>query len=251
MKNKRKLISFWIILFIPILFSLLIILYHFFQEHREKTVDKFKKHIGKKFEITNLIDINENKVNLKYNTDIAIIDFWFKGCRPCIEEMKQFKSLISGYEKEFTIISISIDNVKKWKPLFSDNSDFPFLSKKVDNWIHYAFNNDTTTINTDSIDTKKNRANTLNKIKGANFLINTYGINSFPTYFVLDKNGIITDATDNGTDYIKEKFHNQHYVKTFLSKISNNKFKAGFFALFLIYSIFYWLIVWFILRLKK
>lgn len=196
------------------------------------------------------------KTKLKYNTDITIVDFWFKGCSPCLEDMKQFESLISGLEKKLTLVSISIDDVQTWKSIFSEKSTIPFLNKKINNWNHYVLT-DTTIVRKDTIKKVRNgitiySESSIQKMPGRNFIINEYGVKSFPTYLVLDKNGIIIEVPHKASDYIKEKFYNINRVNPFLEEVV---YKDDFLFLilidFVIYSIFYWLVVLIYTSIKR
>jgi len=70
------------------------------QSRNEKT----RKLIGEKIDFGYLMDLNNNKVKIKYTTDFTIIDFWFKGCSPCLEEMKRFSPLLNGNADKITTV---------------------------------------------------------------------------------------------------------------------------------------------------
>ncbi len=244
-KNKKKLIL-WVIFYIPVFLLSIMAFYYWFQY--DQGYFERQKHIGKRFDLSNLMDIEGNRTVIKFSTDFTIVDFWFKGCGPCLEEMKQFETLISGLEKKLTMVSISIDDVRTWKPLFSECSIIPFLNKKVDNWNHYVLI-DTTINQKDTIKKVRNgitiySESSIRKMTGRDFIINEYGIHSFPGYLVLDKDGIVIESPLKVTDYIKEKFLNQHIVSPFLTEfIYNDKFIIVVIVSFIPYSIFYWLFI--------
>lgn len=249
---KKKLIL-WILIFIPVLIVSMAALYCWYQ-YDIGYFDR-KKLIGKKFDLSNLIDLKGNKTGLKLKTDYTIVDFWFKGCTPCLEEMKQFEGLISGIEEQLTIVSISVDHVNIWEPLFSENSAIPFLKKKVNNWDHYALT-DTTIVQKDTttrvIDGIKIYGSSIATTRsGSEFIFNEYGIESFPTYLVLDKAGIVIDCPYKGTDYIRKNFHNQRIVNRFWTSIGLDRIIVLTIASFVIHSILYWLIVLIVSIVRK
>lgn len=59
----------------------------------------------------------------------VLICFWATWCKPCVEELTEFKKLYKEYKSQgFTIVAISIDNertVSKVKP-FVKSKNFPF-----------------------------------------------------------------------------------------------------------------------------
>jgi peroxiredoxin len=90
----------------------------------------------------------------------TLIDFWFTDCSPCRAQFPEFKSLFNTYKtKGFQIIGISIDGQPKlnaWKNL---------IKKDQLTWVQL--------LDKEGVATEK------------------LGVNSFPTNFLLDSNGVI------------------------------------------------------------
>lgn len=99
---------------------------------------------------------NVNELKAKY----TLVDFWFVSCSPCLKQFPFFKKIYDRYNKrDFNIVGISID-----KKVDLDKISYLFLEKKL-NW---------------------------SSLLDENGVIATrLGINSFPTNFLLDQNGII------------------------------------------------------------
>ncbi len=91
---------------------------------------------------------------------LTLVDFWFTDCGPCRKQFPEFKRMFNAYKADgFQIISISIDGPSKlnvWKNL---------IKKEKLKWNQL-----------------------LDKSGG---VTQKLGINSFPTNFLLDSNGVI------------------------------------------------------------
>lgn len=90
-----------------------------------------------KFALEN--QFNENKSITDFKGKVLLVDFWFAGCKPCLEEMKFFPRLLEKYNSELSIMSISIDSKeftnqiletkpKPWNFLVSDNPNWTFYN---------------------------------------------------------------------------------------------------------------------------
>ena len=110
-----------------------------------------------------------------YKGKVLLVDFWFQGCQPCLEEMKFFPELLKKYDSELAIMSISIDSKeaieyllekkpKPWNFLISDNK----------NWTFYY-------------DNRKD-----------NSFVKELGVASYPTYLLFDKNGELISTPFSG-----------------------------------------------------
>lgn len=229
-----KIAIIWFLLFIPIVITIMWLILNEYQNKQNEHLSSLRNHLGEKIEINNLITLEGEKVNLEFNTEITVVDFWFRGCKPCLEEMKQFKPLISGFEEEITIASISIEDEHVWKPLFEKNSNFPFLVERLSNWNHY--------ISADTI-YEHNEYGVVTS-NGSRFLLEKYGIKSFPCYMVLDNDGILIDTPASAVDFIKQIVENQNEFETYWSKrITSKKYQRLFVLLFIAYSFTFWLVV--------
>ncbi len=99
----------------------------------------------------------------------VLVEFWFAGCEPCLSAMYKFIELAENNRDELIILSISID------PLSTMNQFI--TSKRNEGDVRF-----------------KNRVNW----KFANIIGNVeslkkLNVNRFPTYFILDKQGLIED----------------------------------------------------------
>ena len=119
--------------------------------------------IGNIFPILKLKDTSRKTIFLDTRNSPSkyiLIDFWFCSCAPCLREFPSYKKLYYQYHNVgFEIIGISIDNKKdilKWKEV---------IKKQNLSWNQY--------LDEDSKLSKK------------------LSINTFPTNFLIDKNGRI------------------------------------------------------------
>lgn len=184
MKKTIKLILLWIILFVPTVVILITLFYGLAKGYE----DHSNSNIGKKFELNNVIDTLENKVTLKFESDVTIIDFWFVGCGFCVYEMSQFNDLLKGREKEISVISISVDATEYWK---TPNS--PYLNNTSNNWAFYG-------LKSKSLEENRKSLNGL------------YNVTLFPSYLVVDNKGVIIDAPHSAVKYIKENYCYKNWV---------------------------------------
>lgn len=152
------------------------------------------KNIGKKFELSGILDSTGHTVLLDFSkSDITIIDFWFNNCPPCIEEMNQFAGILSGKEKKVTVISISINQFGVWESILKTHTGkFAFLNNEIPNWSQYVLQakDDEKLHNEISVD----RLIELQR---------DFNVTFFPAYFVVDKGGKILVRPVSAVDYIK------------------------------------------------
>lgn len=204
----RRVIKFWIIFFFPFLIFNYWRTYLFDRQYAIAYSAPLKKHIGKKFDLTNFLDSNGNPAQLDFTaSEFTIIDFWFSECGPCLKDMKRFKNLIAGKDKEIRIISISVNNEIEWKKALKK---FSFLSNPVSNWQHLLM------ISGGDPDLQ-------NKISGKNVIAlnDRFESTSFPMYFVLDKTGTIKATPFSAADFLSDKFSKQGSVFRFLTNRGN------------------------------
>ena len=111
--------------------------------------------IGAEFHIENLPDLWDDKpINVSEKFP-ALISFWEFWCSPCIKSLPKLKLLQNTYKDKITVIGILTQNPEKVKHIL--------LSKNIE------FLN----------------------LKGTNKTLEDYYINSFPAYFLVDKDGTI------------------------------------------------------------
>jgi hypothetical protein len=127
-----------------------------------------------------LIDPGNNTMHTtEMNSDFVILDFWFVGCLPCIEDHKRIsKSLPFLKQKHAELISISNDDsYQTWKS---------YLEKHNYSWAQYK------------------------KPLAAENIISQLGITTYPTYILLNKKGDILFSS-----YTLDKILKQLEVSTF------------------------------------
>lgn len=107
------------------------------------------------------------------NSDFVILDFWFVGCVPCMEDHKKIKKLLPFLKQKNTeLISIANDeSYQKWKD---------YLEKNNYSWRQYK------------------------KPAAAENIITQSGISTYPTYILLDKTGKILFSTYSFDNVLKQ-----------------------------------------------
>ena len=163
-----------------------------------------------KFPFSYGIDTSGNTVPLDFaQSPITIIDFWFKNCPECIEEMMHFENAIKSAAQPVNIISMSIDKFPLWKQAFdTTNQRLAFLSKSVPGWKHLM-------VAPDSI---------LNK-SGGQLVADKLPVTGYPSYFVLDKTGNIIATPASAVTYLKANPENQNEFYNFLTgKLTRKSF---------------------------
>ncbi len=103
----------------------------------------------------------------------VILDFWGSWCGPCISGMPKMKEYYEKYNDKLEFVGIACNDKKEnWEKAIKDNQL---------NWIHIL--ND----------------------KSKNDISALYGVMSYPTKFILDKDGkIIGKYTGEGDDFYKK-----------------------------------------------
>lgn len=114
------------------------------------------KLLNKEFpriELPNLVDENEI-INLKTGK-LLLIDFWEVWCSPCIKSFPQVEELSKIYQDELRVVGI-VSQSKEIAEELVKNKNISFLN-----------------------------------LIGTNNLLEKYSVNSYPRYFLIDKNGIV------------------------------------------------------------
>ena len=110
-----------------------------------------------------------------YKGKVLLVDFWFQGCQPCLEEMKYFPELLKKYDSDLAIMSISIDSKETTKNLIENKpKPWNFLISNNRNWTFYNVN-----------------------LKGKS-LITELPVVEYPTYLLFDKNGVFINTPFSG-----------------------------------------------------
>lgn len=102
-------------------------------------------------------DLDGKLVDLaEFEGKVVVLNFWFVGCKPCVQEMPELNALVKKYDKEEVVfLAFATDKAPVVKQ---------FLSKKVFNY---------------------------RIIPRARHIAKKFGIHSYPTHYVIDKEGIV------------------------------------------------------------
>jgi cytochrome c biogenesis protein CcmG/thiol:disulfide interchange protein DsbE len=121
-----------------------------------KEIARKKAIIGKEYPIENEITLSGKKISLDdLKGKQTLINLWFTGCAPCIEEMPVLNELKSKYGDKFNFLSVTYDSESKVNKL---------LEKHKFEFEHI--------VNSKKLTTK-------------------LGFNGFPVNLFLDKNGVV------------------------------------------------------------
>jgi thiol-disulfide isomerase/thioredoxin len=107
------------------------------------------------------------------NGDFVILDFWFVGCLPCMEDHKRIEELLPFLrQKKAELISISNDDsYQKWKD---------YLEEHNYSWLQYK------------------------RSQPVENIITQLGISTYPTYILLNKEGKIMFSTYSLNEILKQ-----------------------------------------------
>ena len=84
--------------------------------------------VGDDFADTDLLDASGNTKRLAdYSGKYLLLDFWSRGCGPCIMALPEMKEISETYSEKLTIISISLDTDAMWKEAMSEH-DMPWVN---------------------------------------------------------------------------------------------------------------------------
>ena len=229
-------IRIWLVIFLPFLCLSLFLMY-IAEESTQKTNRKSENsQVGKKFQISSLYDQFNNEVFLDLaKNKTTIIDFWYVGCKPCIEEMAQFSDVLSKTDDQITIVSISLDKPSSWRQLLSQTTgSLSFLSKKDDNWEHYVLSPKAT---------QKNPFSVLN---------DSLGVKSYPAYFVVDTKGYIVATPASAIKYLNlARGKVPAFINFAMEKAKSKEALVGTLLLFVFYSGLYWILIVFTFVIKR
>lgn len=105
----------------------------------------------------------------------VLVNFWFSTCPPCLDEMKYFPELLNRYD-DLVIMSISIDSENHTQKLVTEKTaPWTFLNGDHPRWMFY---------NVDKLE--------------KNGYVDRLKVNSFPTYFLLNREGKIISSPKDG-----------------------------------------------------
>ena len=117
------------------------------------------------------MDMNGNRISVSdFKGKVVVLKFWFVGCKPCIIEFPELNELVEEYEsKDVVFLGITFD------PKENVSSFFEKTGKRFD----YR-------ILPDNMD-----------------VIKEYGVKSYPTHMVIDKEGIVQFVLAGGVPGVK------------------------------------------------
>lgn len=111
----------------------------------------------------------------EYKGKYLLIDFWSRGCGPCMMALPEMKEIAESQKEKVTIISLSTDTEKGWKEV-SKTKDMP--------WVN------------------------LNDFGGMNGLAAKYDVRGIPHYVLISPEGIILHTWSGyGKGSLKRKLH--------------------------------------------
>lgn len=166
----------------------------------------------------------------KYKGKIVLVDFWFSGCKPCLEEMRFYPELIKRH-KDLAIVSLSRDPPGRTKELLElKTSPWDFLPDSNSTWVFYNVGEEV--------------------IKASN-------VQEYPTYFLIDKEGNVVSSPRSGLftveRYLGGVFSVDLSVRKYLNMLSSDEsLKKNSKKLFFLYNILFAIlflismIVWFV-----
>lgn len=130
---------------------------------KAKRIEVLNAMIGKPAKDFTLVDLNNKKIELsKLKGKVVVVNFWFTGCPPCIEEIPELNKLATSYNKsKVKFLAITFDKADAVRN-FQKVHDFKFQILA---------------------DAKK--------------VTEDYNIMLYPTTFVIDKSGIIRLAINS------------------------------------------------------
>ncbi len=120
-------------------------------------------NIGDKYINFKAFDIENKSHQLSdYIGKYILLDFWSIGCYPCILSIPEMRKLSANYQNDLVVIGVNMETKKKF-------------------WIEASKKDSITWINL---------SDGKGTFGGASY---TYGINGFPTYILINQEGVIVD----------------------------------------------------------
>lgn len=205
-----------ILLFLPFLLVVLFVFFKIKSNRLQERRTAVSRQVGRQFPDLPLVDKNGNKVKLDLTqSHETIIDFWFKSCPGCIIEMRQFEEALKGKEKQIGIVSVCIDDSATF--IKAMDGGFPALGfiKTLPNWHHALLN-----YPAQGSDNNHELANQL-------------AVTGYPSFFVLDKKGIIKETPPSAVNYIKTGLNKQNAFVVFLTSVTTWRSKQTWVVLLL------------------
>jgi len=138
-----------------------------------------------------------------YKGKVILMDFWFAGCGPCLEEMRYYPKLLEKYPGKLVILSYSTDEPAIVQFLVNNHpAPWDFLERNNKSWLFFS-------------DTQK-----------GNSYAEALKVREFPTYFVIDESGKVISTPKSGLFGVErqlggyfdlglsiEKFNHSSYIR--------------------------------------
>ncbi len=152
------------------------------RKYGQAKMNKKSERVDKYAKPFNVTDINGNKYTLEeLKGKIIVMNFWFVECKPCVMEIPDLNKLVEKYKgKEIIFLGFATNKTPKL------NS---FLSKKEFKY---------------------------NIIPESKDIISSYGVHSYPTHIIIDKNlKIVFSVSGLGPNTVSDL---ENKIKTLLEK---------------------------------
>lgn len=186
---------------------------------REKVITHFPK-IALKNQFGQLKTIDD------YKGKLILVDFWFSGCKPCLEEMKFFPQLLKKHD-DLVILSMSVDSPMWTQCLLTEKrKPWDFLEAKNNNWTFYNINNEN---------------------------LKFFKVSSFPTYFIIDKKGALLGSPKSGLYAVENKLGNIFTANLSVEKHFSAYSKKEILKVFRLYTVlfFFFTLIYVIVKYFK
>ncbi|UFH34930.1 TlpA family protein disulfide reductase [Flavobacterium acetivorans] len=186
---------------------------------REKVITHFPK-IALKNQFGQLKTIDD------YKGKLILVDFWFSGCKPCLEEMKFFPQLLKKHD-DLVILSMSVDSPMWTQSLLTEKrKPWDFLEAKNNNWTFYNINNEN---------------------------LKFFKVSSFPTYFIIDKKGALLGSPKSGLYAVENKLGNIFTANLSVEKHFSAYSKKEILKVFRLYTVlfFFFTLIYVIVKYFK
>lgn len=233
MRITKSIIWTWLILFLPFFTFKLYSRYRANKQYEKVYSSPVSGYIGSKFSLQNFVDSSGTDAQIDFSkSEITVVDFWFKDCPPCIEDMQHYSQLIEGRDRKIIIFTVCINRFDLWKTLLhSSVKPFLMLSKQVPNWKHLVLKS-----------SENQKLNNAVPAENLRLLQNTFQSTNFPMYLVLDNNGVIKATPFSLSKYIELDILRHNPFWYFLTK--ENIWTADYFFVptaFVKYSGYFWI----------
>jgi thiol-disulfide isomerase/thioredoxin len=180
------------ILFIPFFAGVLLLWYNYKEWRYSRSNAELQAQVGQTFVLHHAVDSNGIAVQPDFSAaEYTIIDFWFKNCPWCIEEMQQFETVLKEAGNKFALISVSVDDTLTWKKVLrAEQQRLAFIARTVKGWRHVAVAAPGTQ-------------------SAGEYVYEQYGVSSYPAALVVNRQGKIIAAPSSAVTYMRKAVSGQ------------------------------------------